>query len=673
MSAEKDLEQILRAYSIKKGTALISRYQMEKYASHWAEEFRKSKPGFTDFSSYPSERFDDLLDSLQEEDAVEVSKDENNAEQISYLRYYPYFLSNVYGEVEKDPEKPFPNEQFYGGPFPDSAIEEVDVKESFVETLKGSREEGGKVYRLTFPEGIRSMVVVSDLLLTKLLPLCAAKIRKYLSLQKNNEYAYNKLVGLFPRKESVLKDMFANIMTQQRTALYTIRDPDDFTYQFWTNLSTMVVNEFREKENKLDREHSFCQSAYLIGMYALYFKSRKKDKREKEMAMKAAEEKMKNPPYCHTFSDVHSFKDQNGYPISRKVSREDLAQFLEKKTRHEPDAPLPPILRLRTLDKNEFYTSKERALTMILQRCHAISRELKSQYVKEWAMELGDFKKASTMSNRKLFQEDIWRRVQEQDPILASTLRYELVFVLLKETKPMKEVYYEVQRILNEKQGTLVPIDEILRLEQKRIITEARTYLPLWKSIPVVGRLGVYLGKLFSSFAHKGERKARRSERPRPASSPVREERGGKKGGEKGRPVEPEEPAGGTMLMGSSGEPDRIKEEVKHRREYKKAMDRLSAQYVEEGSTIDATLEELIEEWNPLVEGQAKQDLVEDVNSAVRDFLRKIRRKMISPPDRERIQNLSSQVAEYKAFNRIKQKRAFQRYIELYMIKLLGQ
>jgi hypothetical protein len=124
---------------------------------------------------------------------------------------------------------------------------------------------------------------------------------------------------------------------------------------------------------------------------------------------------------------------------------------------------------------------------------------------------------------------------------------------------------------------------------------------------------------------------------------------------------------------GSSGGNDRRKEEIQRRREYKKAMEELTSQYVDSGRDIDETLEELIEEWNPLVEGQAKQDLVEDVNAAVRDFLRKIRRKMVTPPDRARIQNLASQIAEYQAFNRIKQKRAFQRYIELYMIKLLGQ
>ncbi len=672
MSAKNDLEQVLRAYSMKKNTGKISRYNLEKYASHWTEEFRKTKPDFADFTTCSSERFGDLIAELEKEGTIELERDENNSQEISYLRYYAHFVTNIYADVERDPETPFPNEQFYGGAFPASVVEAVDVKTGFIDILESARKESGVVYRLGFPEGIRSMIVVSDLLLTKLLPLCTVRIRSYLSYQKNNEYAYNKLVGLFPRKESNLRDMLANIMTQQRTALNTIRDPDDFTFHFWSNLSTMVVNEFREKENKLDREHSFCQAAYLIGMYGLYFKTKKKDKRERELALKAAEEKLKSPPYLHSFNDIYAFKDRNGLPISRKVSREDLAKYLERKTKNEQEDPLPNILRLRTVDKKEYFIAKERALTMVLQRCHSAGKDLKQQYVQEWAEILGDFKKSSHMSNRKLFQEDMWKRLEETDPVLSSALRFELIFILLKETKPMKEVYYEANRILDEKQGKLIPIDEILRLDPKRLITEARTYLPLWKSIPLVGLLGVYLGRVFSSVKRKSRSRAEGGDAsPRPKPAALQKESKPKKA--QGPP--PSEPMGGAMVMEPppAGRRSQGKEEIQRQREYKKAVAKLTESYLEEGKSIDLTLDELVEAWNPIMEGKAKNDLVEDVNSAVRDFLRKIRRKIMSPPDKARIHNLAAKVAEYQAFERIKNKRDFQTYIELYMLKLLGK
>jgi hypothetical protein len=352
--------------------------------------------------------------------------------------------------------------------------------------------------------------------------------------------------------------------------------------------------------------------------------------------------------------------------------------------------------------------------------------------VQEWARVLGDYRKTAVMNNRKIFQEDIWRRLQEADPVLASVLRYELVFVLLNETKPMKEVYYEANRIVDEKQGSLIPIDEILRLEQKRLITEARTYLPLWKSIPLIGRLGVYLGKLLNSFkrepkdSYRGEAEAAGAGAGARQGSPERTQRGSAGQGDagteddgggsgglfglfgggkkesaqgKGRGAAGSSGAagaagaagaregrgtahagtrgpsgGGAMVMDTPGSRGKNKkEELKRRREYRKAVARLASQYLEEGKDVDTTLDELIEEWNPLMSTKAKNDLVEDVNSAVRDFLRKIRRKIVTPPDRHRIRNLASQIAEYEAFTRIKNKKAFQKYIELYMLKVLGQ
>ena len=56
----------------------------------------------------------------------------------------------------------------------------------------------------------------------------------------------------------------------------------------------------------------------------------------------------------------------------------------------------------------------------------------------------------------------------------------------------------------------------------------------------------------------------------------------------------------------------------------------LVSQYLPEGKSIDAELRELAEKWNPLLATEQKKDLVEDVNSLVRDFLRPIRRSFVT-------------------------------------------
>jgi hypothetical protein len=682
MSELKDLEQILRVYTQKKNTSSISRYKLERYAAHWAGELRKTRPAFTDFTGFTSAKYRDLLDSAEAEGICLVVSDEQGEQKIVYPKYFPSLLRKVYEEAEKVPESSFPHEDMLTESIPSEIVEVVEVKERLVSLLDEIRDKKSTIFRFLFPEGVRSLIVVGDLIPTTLMTMSIMKLRVYLSLQKNAEYVMNKMYGILPKKEQSVKDLFSNIMTQRDMAIKTITDPDDFTFQFWTYMSTLVVNEFREKTNKLDREHGFCQASYLLGLYVLYYKGIKKRKREQEQALRQIDQGILKPPYFHTFSDLYGMRDKLGLPIAKKVSQHDLAAYLERRTRKEKGSPLTEIMRIMTADKKEYFVGKERLLNLTLQRIQLFSREIRTQYIKEWAEALGDFKKLDVMNHRESFQNDLWRRLENQEPLLSRVLKYELILVCLKETKPSKEVYIEANRILDQKQQKLIPIDDILRLDQKRIMRDARTYLPLWKSIPLIGRLGVFFSKLFGKLAKGAEalkdpsdiyasinRSAGKDGQREVYTVSRGENRGdGYAGGAGMKQLGGVKPSDGGGIRSSSG--DRA---VNRQVEFKKAVYELKNKYLGPEGDLNGSLAELIEEWNPLVDSKAKQNLVEDVNSAVRDFIRKLKRSlMMKPPDEERIRNLSRQIAEYDAFKRIKNKDEFRRYVELYIIKTLS-
>ena len=693
MSASKDLEQILRAFTQKKGISAISRFNLEKYAAHWTQEFKRAKSDFTDFSALPSARFEELLQELFDNGTVETYTDERGAQHIVYLPFFSSFVREALLASENDMGSVFPSESFYNAKFPDSVVEEVDVKENFGELLQNRSSEKGQIFRLTFPYGVRSMLTVSELLIPKLMTICILKLRHYLSQSKNSEFVINKLYGTFSTKEQSVKDLLSKVQTQKDNAARTISDSDDFTFQFWTHFTSLITGEFKDKENKVDREHTYCQAAYLLSMYALFFRKQKKNKREKELALKSVEQKIQDEPFYHSFYDIYSFKDKNGLPISQKVDSRELSEYLQNKSAHKHNEPLPQLLRIKVEDE-EYYIAKERLLHLILRRCHAISKQLRGQYEQEWAQVLGEFKKSPLMNRRELFQKDIWERVKQQDALLYSLLRYELIFLAFKETQPSREVYIETNRILNQKKSELVSIDEILRLDQRRIIHDARTYLPLWKSIPLVGRLGVVFGRLWKRLV-KGAASLKDPAEVYSSFTKTREKPGAEySAGESGKApakqpaaqgdVQGGASAGGMATAGSdekkasgakerqlaAGAKGRLSAEQKE--EMRKALDTLKARYIGKGGNIDEELKNLIEKWNPLVAEQSKKNLIEDVNSAIRDFLRKLKRSLYSkPPDIERLQKLSAQIAEYEGFERIRDKESFRRYIELYMIKIL--
>jgi hypothetical protein len=105
---------------------------------------------------------------------------------------------------------------------------------------------------------------------------------------------------------------------------------------------------------------------------------------------------------------------------------------------------------------------------------------------------------------------------------------------------------------------------------------------------------------------------------------------------------------------------------------YRRSIQALLSQYVPKGKTVEATLSELSEKWNPLYASEQKQNLVEDVNSLVRDFLRPVRRSFLTrPPDLKRIHALAEQLSTSRSLAKIKKKDILMRYIELYMVRCL--
>ena len=102
-------------------------------------------------------------------------------------------------------------------------------------------------------------------------------------------------------------------------------------------------------------------------------------------------------------------------------------------------------------------------------------------------------------------------------------------------------------------------------------------------------------------------------------------------------------------------------------------MHRLKLELVGSDNSIPESLQELVERWNPLYDAHARTELVLDVNAMIRDYFRTLKRTFgVGAPSAARIRGLAAKLAENKSFERITRKDLFTRYIEIYMLKLLG-
>ncbi|MFW6293363.1 MAG: ABC transporter transmembrane domain-containing protein [Spirochaetota bacterium] len=84
--------------------------------------------------------------------------------------------------------------------------------------------------------------------------------------------------------------------------------------------------------------------------------------------------------------------------------------------------------------------------------------------------------------------------------------------------------------------------------------------------------------------------------------------------------------------------------------------------------------EELAERWNPLLDPVAQQNLVEDINSLARDFLRRMKVSFrLVPPTKERVEEWADRLCQNEAFHQIRRHQDLKEYLKLYMLIVLGK
>jgi hypothetical protein len=582
---------------------------------------------------------------------------------IKTIHFPDYFIELIHEEYDKlrdKPELPFPDESTLGVEIPPNLVTNLDVKQDFVAWLDYEELSKPVILRLDFPEGIRVMVLTSSILFNHLLRMTLSKIKRYITDKRNVNYVYSKLETMFAQKKAAIKEMLDDIMLQQNKALGSITKPTDFSFRFWSALANLILQEYKQKTNKLPDEHSYCQAAYLVGYYNAYHKGVEQKEKSVHDAYKQLEKQLRRKPYIFTLADITNFRDERGIPLTKKYTREGLHNYLGKKTKPQEEGALPEIVRVKGLDKRDHFIQKDVVPPLVTAKVKALSSLLNKQYREEWLEQLKHYRKAPEMLEDVKFVDDIVRRVKNEDPLLLALLRFDLLYLAYEEGNCSREVSDEIASYFDRQRKTLIPIDRILRLDREELLKDAKIHLPLWQNIPLVGGLIMVCKRIFSTKRPQKRRRPRKREEAgfTPSVSKVMQEQSDSQ-------YEYNKTGGGASSKATT------KAQLI---EYRKQLDALKKRFVEEGKTVDGSLEELIDRWNPLYDPNARANLVEDVNAMVRDFLRGLRRGFrVKPPDEDRIRTMAERLAANKAFNEIKRKDYFKRYIEIYMIKLLSK
>jgi hypothetical protein len=654
MSTPEDMYKIIKLHYSRGGTPEIGVDDLVKFAKSYAVKNSEEDTNLEDLEMRTKDTVLSHLIQLENRGSCVLEYSGGIPEKVFVTEVYLNLLKKEYEKQNQQPERPFPQPDSLRFPIPHKLANRVNIKSDFVQWIERGKEDDTSLVIIQFPEGINSMIVTSGMIPTSLLDLSVQKIKQYMRQGRNGSYMQQKLVSIFRSKSVATKNLIKSISTTSREVVHTITEPTDFTFHFWTQLSSLVIKDYAKKRDKLAEEHSFIQAAYFIGFYTVHFRAMVQREKDVQTSLKNLEQNLRKKPYAYTITDIYNFKDERGNLLTKKYTRNHLHAFLEENTKGS-GRELPDIIRLKAPNNTEYFIYKDLYIELLLEKIDRASLYYQRDILNRWIDHLKQEKRLPEMKDDQLFKMSVETMTTEEDPLLMGLLNYNILFLLGKEVRLHGAVRDDYASLFEKDKKNLKPVHTILGLDRQKLLSEAKLHLPFWQTVPVLHQVVLFFKALFSP--PKKDRKRTKKKRGKPEK-----EKGAKYYG--GAPLD-------TYPQAAAGH-DRSGMPRQEGVTYNEALKELKEEFLDEETDLNTALKKLAEEWNPLLDPVAKQNLVEDVNSLIRDFMRKVRSGFrFNLPRSQRIHEMADRLAMNEAFSEIRRKDRLKRYIELYILKLL--
>jgi len=670
---------LLKAYAKSYKKIRFDFASLVKFTSAYVEQYGGRYRELRIFATNPRALLFKNLEELEKRNRVRLAYKGAAIESVYFPLYAVLMVQKAYEEIARNPEIPFPSDDNIDLELPPDLMDSLDVQNGLLELLRSKPKDERQIFRLTFPEHVASMLIIPEILPRRILDLAISKIRVYLNRSSNASYIQSRLRPAFRDHQVSMQNTLNHIVIKPGAAAAEVEEAGDFTFRFWAHFSNMLAREQNEKRDLLASERSLAQAAYIMGTLNVYYREQVRNKEnEKAEALKALDKELKRPPYAYTLKDLLGLKDKKGGPLIKQEAMERVTQFLNEKIRPANNRILPELLMMRAGAGRETYIYKNLAPLVFVQELRRAASAMRDFYLQSWPESIRRDEKPPAMEDDNQFLRDVQARINTHHPLFAAFLDYGLLTGLERETTIRSELLPEYAACFNRRLGKLKPLNEILKLDRKDLARITIRNLRFWERYRLLRKLVRFLAGIFRSFTGQAGAGAHPVQAANLKKGFVkidteRESIGMGAGSNAEHTEGPAARRGSAAAATGPGRPSGAKTYAEKKAAYQKAVVALKEQFVGRGGSIPRTLSELAEQWNPLYDPKARSNLVEDVNSMIRDYIRGLRKGFrIKPPDAARIRELARKLSRHSTFERIKKKDLFQRYIEIYMISLLG-
>lgn len=587
--------------------------------------------------NWDTTRFAASLTKLQAEEKVKLERYSKTGEivKIVYLRYFEEKLKQIYKDMESNNAIPFPDLDSFGTPCPTTLIQKINVKSDFVRLLENNLSVTRPILQLEFKEFDHSMLIFKDMLDYELIQFCVEKIQYFFKNENNYEYMRSKLNTTLVTEQSGVALMLSKIVKKPSEAVESLRKTNTFTFKFWTVLASTIVKEFGTRQISADTDYVFAQAAYLLGYYNVYCKGCFQKEAAIEVCRNDLLKTLSRPPYLFSVADIMEFKDEKENLLYKKVGRETYESFIRSLLEEDENQP-PQLLTVKNPHQQEVFILYKIVPNYLEENLKIIRSDMYETLRMKWIGDLEQFELTDEMESDKVFENLLKKYLIDHYANYYALLNYGLLKQIQKFPGIGDKQKAIIMLYIDEINQQILPLSRLFSLSRKELFNDVKTMVPIWKSHKALRLLVLFFRNLIMSRSSKKELK---EERRKKKQKNVKDFQKVSDNG------------------GLSTSVEILKEEI-----------------LTPGMTVEAELENLIERWNPLIDAVAKRNLVEDVNSLIRDYIRKLKRSFLTnPPNRERVENLAENLLRAQAFEAIKDKESLMRYVTIYIIKLLGE
>ncbi|MGP1520419.1 MAG: hypothetical protein ACTTIZ_02765 [Treponema sp.] len=621
MMTHLPLLQIIRSYSIKKNDSSFLLQELTDYVRRYAKHYLQQKPDLVQYIEITNEELLEIIKDFADEGVLSVTVSKKNV-MILVPYFYIENVDKTYQDIEKREDVPFPLAADLPSSFPKQLTRKITFDDDFMHL--NPTDSNDFVYLLTFSGSAKSILFPARYTADNLLTLSIRKIQLYFRKDETKDYLQKRLLIANPSKDATVRSFVMKIQSKDMGVVRSIKEADD-TYLLWGQLCAFIKQDIDKKNEKLLEEESLLAAVSIVDFLNNYYRGAHQKDLQKQTALKNLTFAFQRPPYYFTIKNITDFVDSRGIPLLGQYNQTDLTDYLQRKTSICESFSVPDILTFRNSSGERFYVYADKVIPLLISLVTECRTQVKDACVAKWVYLLKNFRQDASMRNNEAFNRFVKEVCEAEANNLYAILNASFMSALVLDQKINDIQAGEIARLYPD--GKQASYSDILMLSRVELLNDAKILLPFYYTLPIISSIiALFVGRK-KEFKNENKKE----------------------------------------------EQSTTKKVVKQRKTYKDVAASLSKEVLPSGLSIDEALQYYLDLWNNNLNAKLRNNLTEDVNSFIRDYLRNIQRTLpVSSVDKRRVEQLAETVVHTDSLSKIKDRKALTSYVEIYMLKVIS-